>query len=132
MIRIPFFVLLSLLLLCGCSKESSQGISEQEAIRIAVESASMSRPELGGSQTPPTNLHAEQMTLAEAVRQIDESNSVAAGYSADMPVWLVTMEGNWLNEAPRLTDVPTPEPYHRFLLIIDAKTGSEIESAARP
>jgi len=42
------------------------------------------------------------------------------------------MDGLWLGEFPRPTDVPTPEPYQHFMIIIDAKSGLEIESAALP
>jgi hypothetical protein len=42
------------------------------------------------------------------------------------------MDGIWLDEFPRPTDLPTPEPYQHFIIIIDAKSGAPIESAARP
>jgi hypothetical protein len=129
------FVLCMALLFSGCSKGSNtinDGISEEKAIDAALKSAAISRPEMSGSQVTPSNVHAEQMTLSGAVKRIDESNSVAAGYSPDMVVWLVTMDGLWLNEFPRPTDVPTPEPYQHLIIIIDATSGIEIESAARP
>ena len=128
-------VLLTVLLFSGCSKGSTttnERISEQEAVDAALQSAAMSRPELSGSQVTPSNVHAEQMTLSEAVKRIDENNSVATGYSPDTLVWLVTMDGIWLDEFPRPTDLPTPEPYQHLILIIDATSGLEIESAARP
>ena len=123
------------LLLPGCSAQSNtahEEISEQEAMDVALKSASMSRPELSGSQVTPSHVQAEQMTLGEAVKRIDENNSVPAGYSPNMVVWLVTMDGIWLDEYPRPMDLPTPEPYRHFIIIIDAKSGIEIESAARP
>jgi hypothetical protein len=123
------------LLLPGCSAQSNtahEEISEQEAMDVALKSASMSRPELSGSQVTPSHVQAEQMTLGEAVKRIDENNSVPAGYSPNMPVWLVTMDGIWLDEFPRPMDLPTPEPYRHFIIIIDANSGLEIESAARP
>jgi hypothetical protein len=133
--RTYLLVLFMFLFLSGCSKESNtldESISEQEAIGAALKSASMSHPEISGSQVAPSNVHAEQMTLGEAVNHIDENNSVAAGYSTEMLVWLVTMDGIWLDEFPRPRDLPAPEPYRHFFIIIDAKSGSEIESAARP
>src|SRR5262245_3505413 len=129
------FALFMILFLSGCSKGSSttkDRISEQEAIDTALKSASVSRLEISGSQVTPSNVHAERMTLGEAVKRIDEKNSVAAGYSPDMLVWLVTMDGVWLDGFPRPTDLPTPEPYQHFIIILDAKTGLEIESSARP
>jgi hypothetical protein len=133
--RTYLLALFVVLLLTGCSAQSNtahEEISEQEAMDVALKSASISRPELSGSQVTPSHVQAEQMTLGEAVKRIDENNSVPAGYSANMPVWLVTMDGIWLDEYPRPMDLPTPEPYRHFIIIIDAKSGIEIESAARP
>ena len=129
------FMLFMVLLFSGCangSNPTNEGISEQEAIDAALKSAAMSRPEISGSQANPSSVQAEQMSLGEAVRRIDENSSVATGYSPDMLVWLVTMDGIWLDEFPRPTDLPTPEPYQHFIIIIDAKSGLEIESSARP
>jgi len=128
-------MLFMVLLFSGCangSNPTNEGISEQEAIDAALKSAAMSRPEISGSQANPSSVQAEQMSLGEAVRRIDENSSVATGYSPDMLVWLVTMDGIWLDEFPRPTDLPTPEPYQHFIIIIDAKSGLEIESSARP
>ena len=129
------FSLLTILLLSGCAKESratDNGISQQEAIDTALKIVSMSRPEISGSQVPPFNVHAEQMTLGEATKRISENNDVASGYTPDMLVWLVTLDGVWLDEFPRPSDLPTPEPYRHSAIIIDAKTGLEIESSAHP
>ena len=126
---------LTILLRSGCAQETrvtDNGISKQEAIDIALKIASMSRPEMSGSQVTPSNVHAEQMTLGEAIRRIRENSDVPTGYAPDMFVWLVTMDGVWLDEFPRPTDLPTPEPYRHFIIIIDAKTGLEIEGSARP
>lgn len=133
--RTYLFALFIVLLLSGCSKENNttnKYISKQEAIDLALKSASMPQPEISGSQVTLSNVHAERITLSEAVKRIDDNNSVATGYSPDMLVWLVTMDGIWLDEFPRLTDLPTPEPYQHFIIIIDAKSGLEIERAARP
>src|SRR5215212_10902308 len=114
------FMLFMVLLFSGCangSNPTNEGISEQEAIDAALKSAAMSRPEISGSQANPSSVQAEQMSLGEAVRRIDENSSVATGYSPDMLVWLVTMDGIWLDEFPRPTDLPTPEPYQHFIII---------------
>src|SRR5215212_4185543 len=114
------FALLIVVVFSGRSKVSNitqKGMSEQEAIDAALKSAAMSRPEISGSQVNPSNVQAEQMSLGEAVRRIDENSSVATGYSPDMLVWLVTMDGIWLDEFPRPTDLPTPEPYQHFIII---------------
>ena len=92
----------------------------------------MSRPEISGSQVAPSNIHAEQTTLSKATKLISGSNDVATGYTPDILVWFVTMDDIWLDEFPRPTDLSTPEPYQHFIIIIDAKSGLEIESAARP
>jgi len=129
------FSLLTILLLSGCTKESritDNGISEQEAIDAALKSASMPRPEISGSQVAPSNIHAEPMTLGEATKRISKNNDIATGYTSDMLVWFVTMDGIWLDEFPRPTDSPTPVPYQHFIIIVDAKSGLEIESAAHP
>ena len=129
------FSLLTILLLFGCARESrvtDNSISKQEAIDIALKITSMSRPEISGSQVTPSNVHAEQMTLGEAIKRISENSDVASGYTPDMLVWLVTMDGVWLDEFPRPSDLPTPEPYQHSTIIIDAKTGFEIESSVRP
>src|SRR5690349_16339814 len=117
---IYLFALFVVLLLSGCSAESSKAheeVGEQEAIDAAIESASMSRPELSGSQVTPSHVEAEQMTLGEAVKRIDKNNSVPARYSPNMLVWLVTMDGIWLDVFPRPMDLPTPEPYRHFIII---------------
>jgi hypothetical protein len=130
------FALLMVAVLSECSKGSNttkETISKQEAMDVALKSASVSRPEMSGSQVTPSNVKAEQMTLIEAVKRIDANNdSVAAGYSPDMLVWLVTMDGLWLAEFPRPTAVPAPEPYRHVMIILDAESGLEIENAALP
>jgi hypothetical protein len=126
---------LALILLTGCQLFSSKfnsSISKQEAIDTAIEIASMSRPEISGSQITPYNITSERMTLEKAVKHIDSSNEVAAGYDPDMTVWFVRMEGIWLDEFPRPEGFPTPVPYHHYAVILDAKTGLDIEVSASP
>ncbi|HLO30746.1 MAG TPA: hypothetical protein VK249_16490 [Anaerolineales bacterium] len=129
------FLLLTILFLSGCAKAShitDHGISEQEAIDIALKLAAMSRPEMSGSLVAPSNVQAEQMRLAEAIKRISKNSDAPAGYTPDNLVWLVTMDGLWLDEFGSPTDSATQEPYHHFITILDAKSGLEIESAAHP
>ena len=80
---------------------------------------------------PPTNIHAEQMTLAPAAKRLWDNTDVGVGYDPNMTVWLVSMEGIWTDEFPRPTGTPTPEPYHHFAVVLNAKTGQETGSSAR-
>ncbi len=129
------FSTLIFLLLSGCAKEiriTDNGISEQEAIDAALKIVLTSQPEISGSQVTPSNIHAEQMTLGEATKRISKRDNVAAGYSPDMLVWLVSMDGIWLDEFPRPENFPTPEPYQHAFIIIDAKTGLDVGVSMRP
>ncbi len=74
------------------------------------------------------------MTLDEAVKRIDERNQPANEYDPEMIVWFVTMDGLWLGEmsAPGIVPTPQPVPYRHYAIIIDAKTGLEIESSLLP
>src|SRR5258706_13762072 len=102
-----FFSFLIILLLLGCARESritDNGISQQEAIDTALKSVSVSRPEISGSQVTPSNIHAEQMTLGEALKRIRENNDIPSGYTSDMSLCLVTMESVWLDEFTSLTE----------------------------
>jgi hypothetical protein len=72
------------------------------------------------------------MTLNEAVKLIDSKSEVAVGYEPDMTVWFVKMEGIWLDEFPRPEGFPTPVPYRHYVIILDAKTGLDIEVSASP
>lgn len=107
-------------------------MSEEQAIDIVVKDASASRPELSAAQIPPTNIHAEQLTLAAAETLLTGSANVPTGYEPNMIVWVVSMEGIWLDLAPRPTGFPIPEPYRHFSVIIDAKTGEAFQSSAHP
>ena len=126
---------LTLPLFMGCAQKPhvpGKVISQQEAVDAALKIASLFKPKLSGSQAPPSNIHAEQMTLGEAMKHIGENNNIGTGYTPDMLVWLVTMDGIWLDDFPRPTDLPTPEPYRHCTVIIDAGTGLQIELSLRP
>jgi hypothetical protein len=128
---------LVLIVLASCkpfSSTSNSYISKQQAISAALEVASTSGPEISGPHEEPSNISVQQMTLDEAVKKIGEHNQPATGYEPNMIVWFVTMEGLWLGEMSAPGVVPTPEPvlYHQYAIIIDAKTGLEIESSLSP
>ncbi len=133
----PFLHLLTLLAIlltaaCQPAKPTDDLLTEAEAIEAAVKAAKGSRPEMSAAQVEPTNVQVKQLTLAEAVKRLRADGKPARGYDPQMPVWLVTMDGIWLDEFPRSTEMPTPEPYQHFMMILDAQTGLLIESAARP
>ncbi len=109
-------------------------ISRQQAIEIAVKSASMSRPEVSPAIATPSNIRAEQMLLWQAMYRATGSPDLPYGYvMPGAPVWYVTMDGLWQVEAapPGLT--PPPSSYlHHATEIIDAVTGMEIDGSLRP
>jgi len=126
---------LALSLLTGCqpfSSNSNSPISKQEAIDTAIEIASTSRPEVSGAQITPYNITSEQMTLVRAVKRLYRKNEVAVGSDPQMTVWFVRMEGIWSDEFPRPGGFPIPVPYHHYAVILDAKTGLDIEVSASP
>ena len=128
-----FFIIM--LLLSGCKQASNapgKGLNQQQAIEAALKIAAMSQPEISGAQVTPFNVHAELMALGQAIKRIQENNRVDAGSDPEMLVWLVTMDGLWLDEFPLPTGMPTPEAYHHFSIIIEQKTGLEVESSAHP
>jgi hypothetical protein len=127
------------LLLASCSKvpvatkpAAIELLSREQAISMALRSASMSRPEVSGALVTPQNVQAEQMTLGAAVQRLPGNPSVPVRYNPQMPVWLVTIDGLWANEvqAPGIT--ATQAPYHHYAVVLDALTGTEIESSLKP
>jgi hypothetical protein len=124
-----------LIILTGCrsaTETSITDVSKQQAIDAALAVVSSSRPEVSGPQIEPSNIRAEQMTLGEAVKKMSKDRQPASGYDPNMIVWFITMDGLWLNEMDAPGVVITPAPYHHYAIIIDAKTGSEIESFLTP
>ena len=99
---------------------------------IALKISSMAQPEISGALTQPENIQAELTTLAIATKRLMGSDSVGAGYSPDVIVWLITMDGTWTDEFPRPTDMPTPEPYHHYGVILNASTGEHISTSTHP
>lgn len=131
---LPFlFGAIVFLLLSGCAGESltdNHEINQQEAINSAVEIASISMPEISGSQVAPSNIHAEKMTLEEAAKRLNATPQNAfSEESPDTQVWLVSMDGVWL---PASVPGVAQEPYQHLSIVIDAKTGLEIFRNMKP
>jgi hypothetical protein len=125
--------LLACLLLSGCARESitaNRELNQQEAIDAAVKIASMSMPEISGSQVAPSNIDAEKMTLEEAAKHLNSNpENASAKESSDAQVWLVSMDGIWLpTSAPGVVQ----KPYQHLSIVIDAKTGLEIFRNMQP
>ncbi len=128
------------LLLAGCATAGGEQriptpvpvISWQAAIDIALRISSESHPEMSGALTKPENIRAELTTLVTATQRLTGSDNVGTGYNPDMVVWLVTMDGTWTDEFPRPTDMPAPEPYHHYGVILNASSGEYISISARP
>lgn len=119
-------IVLVFLLLTGCTK----GINQQEAIDTAVEIASMSIPEISGSQVTPTNIHAEKITLQEATKRLNSNpQNVFSEKTPVTEVWLVSMDGIWI---PANVPGVVQKPFQHLSIVIDAKTGLEISRNMQP
>ncbi len=133
-------ILLLAFLLAGCAAipglpagtSAPRLISRQQAIDIAVKTASMSAPEISGALEPLTNIRAEQIALHEAEQRIPVQGSFPLGYTGITPVWYVTMDGLWQNEAAAPGATAVPSPYHHAILVLDAVTGDEIHHMLTP
>jgi hypothetical protein len=128
---------LALISLASCkqiTETSHPFISKEAAIQAALEVASTSWPEISGPQEKPSNINAEQMTLKEAVRRMDGSSQPANGSDPDSIVWYVTIDCLWLGEmsVPDIVPTPTPVAYRHYAIIIDAITGSQLETSLSP
>jgi hypothetical protein len=106
-------------------------IARQQAIDIAVKSASMSRPEVSPALTKPGNIQAEQISLGEAMRRAG-NGEIRCAACASTPVWFITMDGLWEDEMPAPGVTAIPGYYHHATEIIDAVTGKEINGSLRP
>ena len=127
------FLALIFLLLSGCAgkpRTSDHEITQQVAIDAAVEIASMSIPEISGSQVAPSNIHAEKMTVEEAAKRLNsKTQNAISTESPDMQVWLVSMDGIWL---PATVPGVVQKSYEHFSVVIDAGTGLEIFRNLQP
>jgi len=125
--RTTLAILALLLIGCAVIRGNEQFITREEAIDIALQIARAPQPELSGALREPTNVQAERMTLIDAYRRLDVTTD-----DSEAVVWLVTMEGIWTDEFPRPSDVPEPEPYRHYAIILDATSGTTIMASARP
>ncbi len=137
--RTPAVLLLALLLVACAAlpglparTPAPRLITRQQAIDIAVKSASLSRPEVSAALEPLTNIKAEQMLLWQAMYRMTGSANIPNGYLPGAPVWYVTMDGLWQDEMPAPGITPVPGYYRHAMEIIDALTGMEIEGGMRP
>lgn len=112
------------------SNATNNDIDQQKAIDTAVEIASMSMPEISGSQVTPSNIVAEKMTLEEAAKRLNSNpQETFSEVSPNTQVWLVSMNGVWLP-----ADVPgvVQKPFQHLYIVIDAKTSLEIFRNMQP
>jgi hypothetical protein len=95
-----------------------------------MEIASMPIPEMSGSQVALSNIHAEKMTVEEAIKRFNANSwNAFSGASPDMQIWLVSMDGIWL---PANVPGVVQKPYQHLSIVIDAKTGDEIYRNMQP
>jgi len=108
-------------------------LNREQAIEAALEMARSPQVEIGPAQVPPQNVQAVLTTYAEVQRQeMHTDGDLLSGTDAgERLVWLVTMEGRWENGFPMPSGVPAPEPYPRYVVVLDALTGEQILVAAR-
>lgn len=101
-------------------------LNERRAIDAVLRMATMDQPEIEVTLVKPTNIQAKQTTLAKAFQETLPDSTLPLEYSPSAPVWVITMEGEWKEGFPFPTGTNTPEPYHHFYVILDAKSGSAI------
>ncbi len=134
-------LLLLAILLSGCAVPALPGapvatatpklLTRQQAIAIAVQSASASRPEVSPALAAPSNIQAERMSLAQAIR-LTKDREIRCAQCASVPVWYVTMDALWEDQASAPGVTVTPGYYHHATIILDAVTGNELSSSLRP
>jgi hypothetical protein len=135
-------LLLLALLLSACAVPALPGLpvatptpkllTREQAIEIAVKSASMSRPEVSPALVAPTNVQAERTTLGDALRRAGHGNDIRCARCAAWPAWYVTMDGLWQDQASAPDVTPTPGTYRHAIVILDAIGGSELSSTLKP
>ena len=113
----------------ACASKSDD-IDQQKAVDTAVEIASMSMPEISGSQVTPSNIAAEKMTLVEAAKRLNSNpQETFSEVSPNTQVWLVSMNGVWL---PAAVPGVVQKPFQHLYLVMDGKTGLEIFRNMQP
>ena len=133
-------VVLLLLLLAGCSASvdsaapptASPLISRETAIERAIQNTAQSRPELSMSLVEPELESAEQLTLADATQRYFAGGGINLNHDPATLVWVVTLDGIWLDEFPRPTELPAPAPYRHVVMVLNARTSEEMAMSARP
>jgi hypothetical protein len=107
-------------------------ISGDEAIGLGLQAAQTGGLEIRMLRVDPETAQADLTTLAEAMKRLTGSETVARGERAETLVWTVTVEGQWQDVFPRTTEMPTPETLGLFFVVIDANTGGSYLLGARP
>jgi hypothetical protein len=143
-VRRTFMSALTILFLTGCATvklaipapKQAAFIKQQQAIDTALDLARMSWPEIGQDESEPSNIEAEEMSLTGALSKLNIQGGAPSGANAEQTVWLVSMDGLWddLAVAPcqQGNCQTSHQPYHHCAIILDARTGLEIESSYRP
>jgi hypothetical protein len=111
---------------------ASGPLTRQQAIDAAMRIASSSKPEVGAPIGSLSIAKVEQMTLGEALQRLPGKPSPSAGYSTQMQVWYVEIDGLWPASPPDPGAIATQVPYHQLVAILDARTGMEIETWMTP
>jgi len=107
-------------------------ITREQAIATAFKIASTSVPEISGALVAPSNVQAKLITLGQAMQQMFGNADAPRGYAADMPVWYVTMDGLWANQAQAPGITAAQMPYHHYIVVLVASNGMQIEGSLRP
>lgn len=108
-------------------------LSRQQAEQAAVRIGSQSQPEMNASSIPPSVVYARQISLLQALREMDPSTTnVPDGQDPNLAVWLVRLDGSWLDGAPRPTELPPPAPYLHMTVVLDGISGEQLFSFTGP
>lgn len=107
-------------------------LSREQAGQVAVYVGSESRPEMNASSVPPRVTDARQMSLQQAWNELNASGGLPQDQDPNLPVWLVRMDGSWLDGAPRPGNLPTPASYPHMTVVLDGRTGELLFSSNAP
>lgn len=106
---------------------STPVVSQDAAVATALRLATTSVPGLQQSAAPPTDVQATLTTLADALDLLRQQGATTDFTLAPTAVWLVRMQGTW-NHGNIAAGQPTPFPYTRYAVIIDATTGESLHT----
>ncbi|HEX8992881.1 MAG TPA: hypothetical protein VF784_14470 [Anaerolineales bacterium] len=107
-------------------------ITYDQAIGLAMQIVSSASSEAKGEVVFPSRVNAQKMTLAEALKSSPGENAVPAGYDPQVLVWYVTMDGRWANTIQDPGYAATQQPLHHAVVILDTRSGKQIESWLTP